>query len=59
MMVMTLSIATQPFVNITKTFRNFKSRKLVQSHIKEKYTMTTLASAFSDSVVNEDSEPSG
>ena len=56
---MTLFIATQQFVNITKTFRNFKFRQLVQSHIKEKYTMTTLASAFSHSVVNEDSEPSG
>ena len=56
---MTLFIATWQFVNITKTFRNFKFRQLVQSHIKEKYTMTTLSSAFSDSVVNEDSEPSG
>ena len=58
-LLITLFIATQQFVNITKTFRNFKLRQLVQSHIKEKYTMTTLASAFSDSVVNEDSEPSG
>ena len=59
MMVITLFVTTQQFVNITKTFRKFKLRQLVQSHIKAKYTMTTLASAFSQSVVNEDSEPSG
>ena len=56
---MTLFIATQQFVNITKTFRNVKFRQLVKTHIKAKYTMTTLVSAFSHSVVNEDSEPSG
>ena len=59
MMVITLLVTTQQFVNITKTFRNVKFRQLVQSHIKAKYTMTTLVSAFSHSVVNEDSEPSG
>ena len=59
MMVITLLVTTQQFVNITKTFRNVKFRQLVQSHIKAKYTMTTHVSAFSHSVVNEDSEPSG
>ena len=58
-MLITFFVTNQQFVNIAKTFRNGKFRQLVQSHIKEKYTMTTLASAFSHSVVNEDSEPSG
>ena len=35
-LLITIFIATQQFVNITKTFRNVKFRELIKSHIKEK-----------------------